>query len=163
MADETMHFHRSGHGFVFGVALGALLLWFAGCSGVVESEFVRVDEGATLAVLRPPKPGGRTMTTVVLPKRAVIRKVVVVPRQLLQDFDLRVRTDPHTWETVKTVEGRFKMPVTIRVDVEGDAVRIVERAPALRTRFSASVAGGTGTIETILVYGLPLPESEATP
>lgn len=149
------------------VSLG-LLVALVGCSGAVLGEFQRLDSGGTFDVFRPPDVGGMVMTTVELRERGRIRRIVVDPRVTLQKFEVRVRTALGTWETVKTLTGRHASPVTVTTDLEGDAVRVVETSPALRTRAASHVAGTSPSIKAIVVYGTriesnPAPTSSVAP
>ncbi|MDA1190483.1 MAG: hypothetical protein O3A46_02225 [Candidatus Poribacteria bacterium] len=136
----------------------AVIALFVGC-GAKES-LIRIDQQATMDVRYPDKLGGATATTIVLDAKKSIRKIVVVPRRPLRDFQMQVRTAPTEWETVQTYKGRFDTPVTGRVDIIGDAVRVVELSPSIRTDSGPAVAGTGGSIETILVYGPTVPSAE---
>ena len=130
-----------------------LLITCCGCALGSRGGLRRLDAGGTMDVFRPPDVGGMIVTTVELAREGMIREIVVVPRATLLHLDVRVRTGPGKWDTVKTLDGRYSAPITVRTQTVGDAVRVVEKSPALRTRRGDFVAGTSPTIKTILVYG----------
>lgn len=131
----------------------ALLSSALGCAGGGPS---RLDSGGTLESRDIGRTSGFPAATVVLEQVALIQKIVITPRRPLRKIEVLVRVDDGSWETVKLMQGRFTRPVTVRTEIEGDAVRVLERNPAAPVQRGPHVAGVTGVVETILVYGRPL-------
>jgi len=96
---------------------------------------------------------GYPAATVVLPNVASIRKIVITPRRPLRKIQILVRIADGSWEPIREMEGRFTRPLTVRADIEGDAVRVLDRNPAAPAQRGPHVAGVTGAIDTVLVYG----------
>jgi hypothetical protein len=130
-----------------------------GCFGGV-SGLSRLDAGGVLEAYPPRRIGETSQTVVVLPRSGSIEKIVVVPRGTLGEFRVEVRQADGTWLLVRSVDGRHVSPVTVRAHHEGDAVRVVERLLARPKQSSAYVSDAGGHVQTILVYGYPLPPRE---
>lgn len=122
---------------------------FSGDSLVrLDAEGVRESFGARRA-------GEWSFTVVTLPSIQRIQKVVIVPKTTLTRIEVQVRTPEGKWESIRELDGRFRVNITVKMDVWGDAVRVIEKVPSVRRERGAYVAGTDSSIETVLVYGTP--------
>ena len=124
-------------------------------SGCARGGLVRLDAAGTMESRDLGRTSGFPAATVVLDGVASIRKIVITPRRPLRKIEVLVRVADGSWESVKFMQGRFTRPVTVSVDIEGDAVRVLDRNPAAPVQRGPHVAGVTGAVENVLVYGLP--------
>ena len=130
---------------VFVIVLAA----FLGCSASLP----RLDpEGAMESGLSPGS-AAYPRTTVTLPQVADIRKVEIVPREPLRRFQVWVRTPESKWEMVKEFKGRFNSAFTLKVGMEGDAVRVLDMKPRPNRSSKPHVSGVSGSIKNMLIYG----------
>ena len=137
-------------------ALVTLLSAAVGCA----SSLTRLDTAGTLASQDLGRTSGFPAATVVLARVASIEKIVITPRRPWRKVEVLVRVADGSWQPVKLLKGRFTRPLTVRTNIEGDAVRVLERNPAAPAQRGPHVAGVTGLVETILVYGRPAPEQK---
>jgi hypothetical protein len=135
----------------FFLSLIAILVT-AGCAG---GGLVRLDAAGTMESRDIGRTSGFPAATVVLDGVASIRKVVITPRRPLRKIEVLVRVPDGSWKSVKYMQGRFTRPVTVRVEIDGDAVRVLDRNPAAPVQRGPHVAGVTGAVENVLVYGRP--------
>ncbi len=127
--------------------------------GCASGGLVRLDAGGTMESRDIGRTSGFPAATVVLAEAASIRKIVITPRRPLRKIQVLVRVPDGSWQAVKSLEGRFTRPITVRTEIEGDAVRVLDRNPAAPAQRGPHVAGVTGTIDTVLVYGHPAAEA----
>lgn len=120
---------------------------------------VRLDADAVRESFGASRPGEWSATVVTLSAVHRIRKVVIAPKATLTRLEVQIRTRNGSWESARTLDGRFSSNVTVRMDVVGDAVRVIERVPSTHRERGAYVAGTDSSIETILVYGARLIQS----
>ena len=132
------------------VLFGAVALFASACA---SGGLVRLDAAGTMESRDIGRTSGFPAATVVLTEVASIQKIVITPRRPLRKIQVLVRVADGSWEAVRSMEGRFTRPITVRTDIEGDAVRVLDRNPAAPAQRGPHVAGVTGAIDTVLVYG----------
>jgi hypothetical protein len=129
--------------------------------GCASGGLVRLDAAGTMESRDIGRSSGFPAATVVLAEMASIQKIVITPRYPLRKIQVLVRVADGSWQAVSAMEGRFTRPITVRTDIEGDAVRVLDRNPAAPAQRGPHVAGVTGAIDTVLVYGRPVAETAA--
>lgn len=137
--------------------LWLLILFWVGCAAP-SSRLPRLDLGAELETFYPTTVGGYTYAQVDLSQPGIVRKIVIRPRVPLRKLSVQVRTLDGSWQSIATLEGRFTQSVTVEANISGDAVRVVDQMPSKKVRGNPFMETVGGPIETILVYGFPIPE-----
>lgn len=78
-----------------------------------------------------------------MPKKAQVRKIVLIGKGRIKNFDVAVRDDKNQWKPVKRITKAIEFPFEILLSAETDAVKISQRSIV-----------GKGHIDTVQFYTL---------
>ena len=76
-----------------------------------------------------------------LPKKADVRKVILLGSGKIQNIEIYTRDKRNQWERKKKVSGAIRFPYEIYLSAETDAIKIIQPSTT-----------GTGHIETVQFY-----------
>ena len=114
-----------------------ICLFMTGCAALLsEQEYVLVDQRMS----EQPVFSGMVYT---IPERVNVRKIVLLGRGRVQNFDVFVRDKKNKWKFAKKVQRAIEFPFQILVVANTDAIKIAHRSVT-----------GKGRIETIQLYTL---------
>lgn len=114
-----------------------ICLSITGCATLFsEQEYVLVDQ----MISEKPVFTGMVYT---IPERVNVRKIVLLGRGKVQNFDVYVRDEKMDWKFAKEVQGAIEFPFAIFVSAHTDGIKIAHRSVT-----------GKGRIETIQFYTL---------
>ena len=112
-----------------------ICLLMTGCAALFsEQEYVLVDQ----KVSQQPIFSGVVYS---LQERVNVRKIVLLGRGKVQNFDVYVRDEKNNWKFTKEVQRAIEFPFEIFVAANTDAIKIAHRSVT-----------GKGRIETIQLY-----------
>jgi len=136
---------------------GLVCVLLLGCGVFSRGEaLVSLDSDAVRESFGAARPGEWSATLVKLSAAQRIRKVVIVPKTTLTRLEVQVRQPNGNWLSVRELNGRYASNITVRMDIVGDAVRVIEKVPAPRRERGAYVGGTDSRIETVLIFGTRL-------
>jgi hypothetical protein len=114
-----------------------LLVCFAltGCATLLtEQEYRLIDEKVSEKIIN-------TGSIFYMPKKAQVRKIVLIGEGRIKNFDVAVRDDKNRWKPVTRITQAIEFPFEILLFDETDAVKISQRTIV-----------GKGHINTVQFY-----------
>lgn len=108
-----------------------------GCTALLtEQEYRLIDEKVTEKIIN-------TGSIFYMPKRAPVRKIVLIGKGRIKNFNVSFRDDKNRWKPVTRITKAIEFPFEILLSAETDAVKISQRSIV-----------GKGHIDTVQFYTL---------
>ncbi len=114
-----------------------ILICFAltGCAALLtEQEYRLIDEKVSEKIIN-------TGSIFYMPKSSQVRKIVLIGKGRIKNFDVAVRDDKNRWKPVIRITKTIEFPFEILLSAETDAVKISQRTIV-----------GKGHIDTVQFY-----------
>ena len=137
MNHQTM---KTAISLIAGVLL--LLVWHSGCAFIME-ELPELEPVEAVFYYDPHSASIASAYSAKLPKRRLIRQVVIHSLDPIRGTDIYVRDGEDNWRIAKEVKRSIKGATRISLRATGDAVRVIPKTDAL------------GVITKVEVFAVP--------
>ncbi len=119
-----------------------LLVWHSGCAFIME-ELPELEPVEAVFYYDPHSASIASAYSAKLPKRRLIRQVVIHSLDPIRGTDIYVRDGEDNWRIAKEVKRSIKGATRISLRATGDAVRVIPKTDAL------------GVITKVEVFAVP--------
>ena len=119
-----------------------LLVWHSGCAFIME-ELPELEPVEAVFYYDPHSASIASAYSAKLPKRRMIRQVVIHSLDPIRGTDIYVRDGEDNWRIAKEVKRSIKGATRISLRATGDAVRVIPKTDAL------------GVITKVEVFAVP--------